>query len=121
MIAHYTHICMNCGPVRGGSVDGAPTTVVDGRCERCGSEAVAPMVPHDPYRDPAEEARRQLEALETFHAEIMREKDILIIQLRMRERNIRAALAAYRAMHPKCNGTKRCGKCKQADALLRMR
>lgn len=130
----YTHMCMNCGPQYHTGVTGAPTTMIDGRCERCGSEAITPIVSGGTMND--DDAVR-LSALEAFHEEIVREKNQLILLLRLREKELRDALGAYRANHPKCKVytprdemewkhrkgeiDRRCRMCKRADALLEVR
>jgi hypothetical protein len=134
MMTHYTHMCMNCGPERPTGVAGAPTTMIDGRCERCGSEAIAPIALG---RSAADDDSARLAALEIFHTEIVREKDRLVVLLKLRERELLAALAAYRALHPACKVytpgdelearrrrgraiDRRCKPCKRADALRGM-
>lgn len=116
----YTHMCMNCGPELNNGpagLAGAATCLNErGRCARCDSEAVVVIDASTTIVQSDDAAR--LSALEVFHEEIVREKNILIIVLRSRERDILAALAAYRAGHPKCAGAKRCRRCRRADEFL---
>jgi hypothetical protein len=110
-MTHWTHYCMNCGP---DGDQGALTTVnAAGKCERCGSEAVARL--DDSWRpDPTSEAA-QLTLLKALHQDVVRQQAIHLAAIERRMGDLESALRAYRAMH---KGKRRCQACVRADELL---
>jgi hypothetical protein len=75
---HYTHICMNCGPALAGDITGltGAATNIDryGRCERCDSEAVTPILSEEETAAVDERIRQQtLDALRAFIEDSRRE------------------------------------------------